>query len=45
MIIFLDASGDLGFDFTKPKTSRKFVITLLVWKNKRVASTKIQFPQ
>ena len=30
MIIFLDESGDLGFDFSKPKTSRKFVITLLV---------------
>ncbi len=30
MIIFLDESGDLGFDFDKPKTSGKFVITLLV---------------
>lgn len=30
MIIFLDESGDLGFDFDKPKTSRKFVIALLV---------------
>ena len=30
MIIYLDESGDLGFDFSKPKTSRKFVITLLV---------------
>jgi hypothetical protein len=30
LIIFLDESGDLGFDFSKPKTSRKFVITLLV---------------
>ena len=30
MIIYLDESGDLGFDFNKPKTSRKFVITLLV---------------
>lgn len=33
MIIFLDESGDLGFDFNKPKTSRKFVITLLVCEN------------
>lgn len=33
MIIFLDESGDLGFDFSKPKTSRKFVITLLVCEN------------
>lgn len=30
MIVFLDESGDLGFDFHKRKTSRKFVITLLV---------------
>lgn len=33
MIIFLDESGDLGFDFSKAKTSRKFVITLLVCEN------------
>jgi len=26
----LDESGDLGFDFSKKKTTRKFVITLLV---------------
>lgn len=30
MFIFLDESGDLGFDFTKRKTTRKFAITLLV---------------
>ena len=30
MYIFLDESGDLGFDFSKAKTTRKFVITLLV---------------
>lgn len=34
MIIFLDESGDLGFDFKKPKSSKKFVITLLVCDNK-----------
>lgn len=34
MIIFLDESGDLGFDFSKPKTSGKFVITLLVCQNR-----------
>lgn len=34
MIIFLDESGDLGFDFSKPKTSKKFVITLLVCDDK-----------
>jgi len=30
LIVFLDESDDLGFDFSKRKTSRKFVITLLV---------------
>lgn len=30
MFIYLDESGDLGFDFSKKKTTRKFVITLLV---------------
>lgn len=30
MFIYLDESGDLGFDFSKGKTTKKFVITLLV---------------
>lgn len=30
MIIFLDESGDLGFDFSRKKTTKKFIITLLV---------------
>lgn len=34
MYIFLDESGDLGFDFSKSKTSRHFVITLLVCHDK-----------
>ncbi len=34
MIIYLDESGDLGFDFSKSKTSRKLVITLLVCEGK-----------
>jgi hypothetical protein len=34
LIIFLDESGDLGFDFGKPKASKKFVITLLVCDDK-----------
>lgn len=34
MVIFLDESGDLGFDFTKAKTTKKFVITLLVCETK-----------
>jgi hypothetical protein len=30
MFIYLDESGDLGFNFNKQKTTKKFVITLLV---------------
>jgi len=30
VFIYLDESGDLGFDFNKKKTTKKFVITLLV---------------
>ena len=30
MFIYFDESGDLGFDFRKKKTTRKFVITLLI---------------
>jgi hypothetical protein len=33
MFVFLDESGDLGFDFTKGGTSRFFVITILVVEN------------
>lgn len=33
--IFLDESGDLGFDFTKPKTSKFFVITCVFVDKKR----------
>lgn len=39
MIIFLDESGDLGFDFNKPKTSQKFVITLLVCDSGETANS------
>lgn len=28
--IFLDEAGDLGFDFSKPRTTKTFVVTLLV---------------
>ncbi len=34
MIIYLDESGDLGFDFVNKNPSQKFVITLLVCRNK-----------
>jgi hypothetical protein len=33
MFIFLDESGDLGFDFSKQGTTNYFVITLLVIEN------------
>jgi hypothetical protein len=33
--IFLDESGDLGFDFDKKKTSRFFIVTCLFADNKR----------
>lgn len=33
--IFLDESGDMGFDFTKSKTSKFFVITCLFVPNNR----------
>ncbi len=33
--IFLDESGDLGFDFEKSRTSKFFLITFLYCKNKR----------
>ena len=36
MFIFLDESGDLGFDLSKAGASKKFVITLLVCQNKHV---------
>ena len=33
--IFLDESGNLGFDFTKKKTTKFFIVTLLFVKNKK----------
>lgn len=41
MYIYLDESGDLGFDFTKTKTTKKFVIALLVCDD-RNANKQIQ---
>jgi hypothetical protein len=37
VIIYLDESGDLGFDFENKRPSRKFVITLLVCQSGSVA--------
>ena len=33
--VFMDESGDLGFDFSKKRTSKFFVVTFLFVKNKR----------
>ncbi|MCL2526100.1 MAG: DUF3800 domain-containing protein [Coriobacteriia bacterium] len=33
--IFFDESGDLGFDFTKSKTTRWFLVTFLMCESKR----------
>ncbi|MGC8604706.1 MAG: DUF3800 domain-containing protein [Desulfomonilaceae bacterium] len=38
MFIFLDESGDLGFDFNNLNTTKKFVITLLVCDNRAVVN-------
>jgi hypothetical protein len=38
MFIFLDESGDLGFDFNHDNTTRCFVITLLVCDNRDVVN-------
>lgn len=34
--IFLDESGDLGFDFAKPRTTKYFVIAFLITEDKKV---------
>jgi len=34
--IYLDESGDLSFDFTKKGTSKFFIITVLISKNKHI---------
>lgn len=34
--IFMDESGCLGFDFEKKKTSKNFIITFLLTKNKNI---------
>jgi len=39
--IFLDESGDLGFDYSKKGTSNFFVVTLLVAKNKNAVDKQV----
>ncbi|MCA6069927.1 MAG: DUF3800 domain-containing protein [Endomicrobium sp.] len=36
--IFMDESGCLGFDFTKSKTSKNFVVTFLMAKNDNIVN-------
>jgi len=38
VFIFLDESGDLGFDFENKRPSQKFVITLLVCDNRKAVA-------
>ena len=40
--IYIDESGDLGFDFSKPGTSRHFIITFLIVSNKRNVSSLVK---
>ncbi len=40
--VYLDESGDLGFDFTKKKTSKHFVITCLYTNNKKIVEKTIK---
>jgi len=40
--IFLDESGDLGFDFSKKKTSSYFVVTILFTSQKRAIEKLIR---
>lgn len=40
--IFLDESGDLGFDFTKKKTSKYFIVTCLFVKESRPVEKIVQ---
>ena len=42
VFIFMDESGDLGFDFTKQKTSAYFIITFLLLIHKRPAEKIIK---
>lgn len=40
--IFMDESGDLGFDFSKQKTSRYFVITFLMIEDHKIGDVVIK---
>lgn len=42
VFIFMDESGDLGFDFSKQKTSKYFIITFLILNHKRTAEKIIK---
>jgi hypothetical protein len=36
-IVFMDESGDLGLEFSKPRTSKNFIIAFLFCSNQKVA--------
>jgi hypothetical protein len=40
--IYMDESGDLGFDMTKSRTSRFFVITFLITKDEKTPNIIIK---
>lgn len=40
--IFFDESGDLGFDFNKRRTSRYFVVTFLLTREKRIIERSVK---
>ena len=40
--VYLDESGDLGFDFDKPGTSRFFVVTALICDNTRPVANAVR---
>jgi Protein of unknown function (DUF3800) len=40
--IYLDESGDLGFDFSKKRTSRHFVVTFLFAPDKRLVNRAVK---
>ncbi|MCL2316991.1 MAG: DUF3800 domain-containing protein [Actinomycetia bacterium] len=40
--VYLDESGDLGFDFSKPRTSRYFVVTALVCDDPRLVARAVK---
>ncbi len=40
--IYMDESGDLGFDFSKKRTTKFFIITVLVANDKRIVNNVVK---